>query len=80
MKSFRNRFRALADGFQSSIEAAIETHLGSVRSTLDIVRNENAVLESEQDPEFRGRVEASIRTANDEIRRLWPRPGSENIV
>lgn len=70
MKNFRNRFRVLADELQSDIEAAVETPLDGIRRTLDIIRNENAASESEQDPEFRGRVQAEIGNAKDGIRRV----------
>jgi hypothetical protein len=70
MKEFRNRFKVLANDLQTDIEAAVETHLDVVRRTLDIIRSENAALESEQDPAFRGRVEAEIGTAKDDIRRI----------
>jgi hypothetical protein len=70
MMEFRKGFSVLANDLQSDIVAAVETHLNVVRGTLDILRSENAALESEHDPEFRGRVEAEIRTAKDNIRRI----------
>lgn len=70
MKNFRNKFTILADSLQSDIEVAVATHLDVIRETLDIVRNENAASESEQDPEFRGRVQAEVQTAQDGVRRL----------
>ena len=70
MKEFRNRFKVLANDLQRNIEAAVETHLDVVRRTLDIIRSENAASESEQDPEFRFRVEAKIRTAKEDIQRF----------
>lgn len=70
IKGFRNSFKVLANDLQSGTEAVVETHLDVVQRTLDIIRNENAILESEQDPEFRDRVEAEIRTAKDRIRRI----------
>jgi hypothetical protein len=70
MKEFRNRFKVLANDLQTDIEAAVETHLDVVQRTLDIIRSENAASESEQDPAFRGRVEAEIGTAKDDIRRI----------
>jgi hypothetical protein len=70
MKKFRRTFKGLADDFQSSMEDTIKTHLDSIRATLDIIRSENAVLDSEQDPEFRGRVAAEIETVEDNIRRI----------
>lgn len=76
MKEFRNRFKLLADNLQTEIDAAVETHLGSIRTTLDVIRCDNAELETEQDPEFHSLVEAAIRTANHQIQRIQAAVGS----
>jgi hypothetical protein len=70
MKEFRNKFSLLADGLQTDIGSVVETHLGIIRTALNIMRSENAVLECEQDPEFHGKVEAAVRTAKDHIQRI----------
>jgi hypothetical protein len=68
--NFKNRFNTLAERLQSKMQAAAETHLSVIINTLNIVRNENVALESEGDPEFRGRVEREVREVIHEIRRL----------
>ena len=73
MKTFRNRFNVLADNLQVDIKAVVERHLNDIQRTLDIVRNENAASENEQDPEFRSRVEAEIRIVNDGVQRVQAR-------
>lgn len=70
MEKFRERFIHLANNLQSSIEAAIETHLDIVQRTLDIIKSENVVSESQQDPDFRGHVGAKIKTAREKIRQI----------
>src|SRR6266699_460193 len=60
LNKFKNNFYRLADDLQSDVQAAVRTHLDVIRNSLDILRSENAALESEQDPEFRGRVEAEV--------------------
>lgn len=70
MGSFRSRFKDLANDLQNDIDTALETHLNVIRRTLDIIRTENAATESEQDLQFRGRVEAGTRTARDNIERI----------
>ena len=70
MEKFRIRFRHLAINLQRSIKAAIEKNLDTVQRTLDIVKSENVASESEQEKEFRGRVEAMIKTAEEKIRQI----------
>lgn len=70
MTKFRNRYKVLADTLQADMEIAVRTHLDVVRGTLDMIRSENIALESEQDPEFRRRVETAVETAQDDIRRI----------
>jgi hypothetical protein len=76
MKKFRKVFNVITNDLQNSVTAAVETHLDTVRRTLDIIRSENAVSESEQDPEFRGRVGAKIGSAEDEIRQIQTAVGA----
>ena len=70
MKEFRAKLNISADDLQSSIAAAVKDHLDDVKKMLDIIRNENSISESEQNPELRNRVEGALRTAKDEIRRI----------
>ncbi|PMD51050.1 uncharacterized protein K444DRAFT_543887 [Hyaloscypha bicolor E] len=76
MENFRKSFSHLANNLQRSIEAAIETHLDIVQRTLDIVKSENVAPEREQDPDFRGRVEAEIKTAREKIRQIQATVGT----
>jgi len=75
MRNFRNRFKVLANDLQTDIKAAVETHLNVIRRTLDIVRNENAASEAEQDLEFRNCVEAKIGIVKDHIRQIQAAAG-----
>ena len=70
MKEFRDKLNISADDLQSSVAAAVKDHLDDVKKMLDIIRNENSISESEQNPELRNRVEGALRTAKDEIRRI----------
>ncbi|KAF4626102.1 hypothetical protein G7Y89_g12058 [Cudoniella acicularis] len=69
-RDFKNSFRTQAESLQTDIQTAIATHLAVIKNTLDIVRNENIALESEREPEFRGRVEREARIVKDEISRI----------
>jgi len=70
MNDFRARFSLLALGLQNDIKATIEEHLGTFWVTLNMIRSENVALESERDPEFRGRVERQVGLARTELRRI----------
>lgn len=48
----------------------VRQQVGYVETDLDVLRNENAVLESERDPEFKRRVETETERARREIERL----------
>jgi hypothetical protein len=41
-----------------------------------MVRNENVAVESERDPEFRGRVRTEVRATVEKVRRLQDVMGS----
>lgn len=49
------------------MQEVLETHLSVMRATFDIVRGDNAALESDSDPEFRDRVAAAVRRVREEI-------------
>ena len=70
MKKFQKTFDDLAESLQSDIEGEIEKHLGHLGETLDIIRSENVLQESEQDLEFRDRVEAQVTLANRGIQQI----------
>ncbi|KAK3381146.1 hypothetical protein B0H63DRAFT_474992 [Podospora didyma] len=70
MNEFRRRFITLARTLQDDMRAAVATHLDVVTGTLDMIRSDNVALESEQDPEFRVRVEEGVRMAKAEMREI----------
>lgn len=60
MRELRRRFKNHAEGLRQKLEELASTHLGAMRATLDLVREENAAEESERDPEFRQRVAEEV--------------------
>lgn len=60
MKNLQRRFKGLATEFQTGILTAIETHLATISQTMNIVRDENVIAESERDGDFRRRVEGEV--------------------
>ncbi|KAJ4218572.1 hypothetical protein NW759_008465 [Fusarium solani] len=69
MRDFRDSFRVKAEESQSAIRDAAMRYLDVVQETFDLVRSENVARESEQDPDFRLRVEDVVRTGKDTIQR-----------
>lgn len=63
-------FKALASSLEGEVQAAITKFLRAVKKAFDLVRNENVARESERDPEFRLRVEASVKTSQEQLRGL----------
>ncbi|KAH7324284.1 hypothetical protein B0I35DRAFT_348511 [Stachybotrys elegans] len=66
-QALKKGFISRADSFQQTLSDVAQAHLESVRLTLNMVRDENVILESEKDPQFRDRVEAGVRAAKVEI-------------
>ncbi|OAA60385.1 Dynamin, GTPase domain protein [Niveomyces insectorum RCEF 264] len=64
---FWQRFRQHADELGESLQTAAATHLRAVHDTFDMVRSENVVRESQQDPEFRQRVADEVIAAQEDI-------------
>ena len=65
MRRFRDGFRTLATAYQEEVKTAVAEHLQLVCGTLDIIRNENVVLESEQDREFWEEVSLELQHAKE---------------
>ena len=67
MTRLRSEFRVLADTLQASIDNAVESYRQQVKSTLDLVRDENTAIESQQDPAFHNRVDEAVQSAREEM-------------
>ena len=70
MRDFRDLFNAKVDQVQGEMEAAVASHLNSVRETLDLVRSENSCRESTQNPVFRDMVAGEVNTSMESIERI----------
>jgi hypothetical protein len=60
-RQFRNRFSELSRELDTNIQEATTTHLAVVQRDVDTLRNENVALESENQPQFRARLETAVR-------------------
>ncbi|KAI9172534.1 Nuclear GTPase SLIP-GC [Paramyrothecium foliicola] len=70
LKKFKRVFDLHADDFQQSISQVAQSQLAGIRLTLNLVRDDNVVLESERDPDFRIRVETEVNLVETEMRRI----------
>ncbi|KAI0509571.1 hypothetical protein F5B22DRAFT_657953 [Xylaria bambusicola] len=68
LKSFKRDFDEYVNDSQVQIQEIASSHFDAIRDAFNIVRNDNAALECEMDPEFRRRVEAQLRTTREEMR------------
>lgn len=73
MAQFKQRFRTLADDFETDVQGVIDSHLTVVVNTLNLVRDDNVAVESESDPDFRRRVESRLGVVRDEIHQVISR-------
>lgn len=66
-------FTTIAGSLGDSAVSLLELYLGKVSSSLDIIRNQNVIEESETDPVFRRRVEGVVQRANAVMSRVEER-------
>ncbi|KAJ4363420.1 hypothetical protein N0V83_009713 [Neocucurbitaria cava] len=66
----KERFRQLAAELQVKVRQVVYQQVELLEADLQTLRDENAVLDSERDPEFRRRVELEIGLVNGEVERL----------
>jgi hypothetical protein len=70
MKQFRDDFRDLSRVLQEGIQSAAAAYLGRVHEAMEILRNDEALGESEMDVEYQERVRVAMEVAQAESRRL----------
>lgn len=71
LKSFKRDFDDYVNESQDRVRGARDSHFGSIRDTFNIVRSDNIALESENDPDFRRRVEAALVATNEDIHGIY---------
>lgn len=54
------RFRTSINESEREVQRVLSLQFDGLKATLDIVRNENAISEGEQDPDFRVRVQEAL--------------------
>ncbi|KAF2194396.1 hypothetical protein K469DRAFT_495226, partial [Zopfia rhizophila CBS 207.26] len=66
----KEKFRDIARGLQDKVNEIVNQQVGLVEADLQMLRDENVVLESERDPEFRRRVGAEVERVKWEVDRI----------
>ncbi|RYP01347.1 hypothetical protein DL765_010864 [Monosporascus sp. GIB2] len=66
----KEKFRDIARGLQDKVNEVVNQQVGLIEADLRMLRDENVILESERDPEFRGRVGAEVESVRGEVDRI----------
>jgi ABC-type phosphate transport system auxiliary subunit len=64
---FREKFLAISDTLQQKTKDAVTHQLAFIAADLDTLRNENVVLESERNPEFRTHLATEVTRARQDM-------------
>lgn len=70
MKQFRDGFRELSRVLQEGVQGAAAAYLGRVHEAMEILRNDEALGESEMDVEYHERVRVATGVAQAESQRI----------
>ncbi|RKK14867.1 hypothetical protein BFJ65_g11416 [Fusarium oxysporum f. sp. cepae] len=70
MRSLKDSFRASSEATQAKIQEATVEYLRVIEERFDLVRGENVARESEQDPDFRLRVDQVARAGRETMQRV----------
>ncbi|KAF5628695.1 hypothetical protein F25303_10328 [Fusarium sp. NRRL 25303] len=70
MRTLKDSFQANSEATQVKIQEATVEYLRVIEQRFDLVRSENAARESEQDPDFRLRVEQIARAGRETMQRV----------
>lgn len=65
---FVSEFPSQTATLQQELREGLKEHTTALRQSLDIIRAEHAVQESEEDPAFRARVEQALARARERLR------------
>ncbi|KAF9772317.1 hypothetical protein IL306_009981 [Fusarium sp. DS 682] len=70
MRNLKESFRANSEAIHTKIQEATMEYLRVVEERFDLVRSENVARESEQDPDFRLRVDEVARNGRETMQRV----------
>ncbi|KAH8688822.1 hypothetical protein BGW36DRAFT_402321 [Talaromyces proteolyticus] len=66
-RRLRSQFISISEELQQETTDAVAQQLRFIETDLNTLRNENVVLESERNPEFRTRLELEVTQAREEM-------------
>lgn len=69
MRDFRSLVRQKTTNHEESVNTAVRSYMRTIRLNFDLVREENALRESEQDPLFHNRVTQAVQDGWERSRR-----------
>ncbi|KAI0865909.1 hypothetical protein F4860DRAFT_458178 [Xylaria cubensis] len=70
LKRFKKGFEGHVNNCQELIQDVLNSHYDAIWDTFQIIRNDNVALESEKDPEFRGRVRSTLEVMKEKMERV----------
>ncbi|KAI0540336.1 hypothetical protein GGR58DRAFT_460959 [Xylaria digitata] len=71
LKNFKTGFSEHVNDTQDLIRDAVSSNFSAIQDTFDIVRSDNATLESEKDPAFRRRVEERLAVTKENMKEVY---------
>jgi len=72
-KQLKARFKDIAAELNTHQMDAARAHFQVIKENLDMLRDDNVILESESDPEFRMRVDEAVHRAKADLDRILAR-------
>lgn len=69
-RNCRDKLRELAQELQEKMIEVVDVQVGLIEVDMQLMRDGNAILESERDLDFKRRVEGEVRTVKMEVERL----------
>lgn len=66
----KDAFQRISTDIESTISTAIAEHIDVVKADIDILRDQNAILESERNPQFRQALSREIQRARAELEQI----------
>lgn len=73
-RQLKTRLKDVLKEFKDRQSEVAREHFETIKENLDMLRDDNVILEGENHPEFRNRVEEEVRRVKDAVDGLLARP------
>ncbi|KAM7189178.1 hypothetical protein V8F33_010180 [Rhypophila sp. PSN 637] len=67
MRTLYSRFKELTTELENAVKTIVQRHFAAIRETMDILRDENVIAESERDGKFRRLVEEEVTRVRGQL-------------